>query len=133
MNRKRNVIVILLVLIGGLLGGAVSGQLLSATSTQAQQVDEAGSGQKWEYCGLMKAAYVASSRGGMYWIVYFRDTGVQVVDVQASATDGSGGAMGKALSRLGAEGWEMVGQGPIEISQGASNAIYFKRLKQPSR
>lgn len=132
MNKKRHLLVVALVLIGGLLGGAISGRLLSATSTQAQQIDEANNGQKWEYCALMKAAYVASSRGGMYWIVYFRDTGVQVVDVQASATDGSS-AMGKALSRLGAEGWEMVGQGPIEITQGASSAIYFKRLKQPSR
>lgn len=133
MSKKRHVLVISLVLIGGLLGGAISGSLLSTTSTRAQQIEEAGSGQKWEYCGLMKAAYAASSRAGQYWIIYFRDTGVQVVDVQAAATDGNGGAMGKALSRLGAEGWEMVGQGPLEINQGASNAIYFKRLKQPSR
>jgi hypothetical protein len=35
----------------------------------------------------------------------------------------------KAIAKLGEEGWEMVGQGPLEIRQGGLNAINFKRPK----
>jgi len=36
----------------------------------------------------------------------------------------------KAIARLGEEGWEMVGQGPLDVRAGtALNALYFKRPK----
>ena len=131
MSKKRHLLVILLILVGASLGGAISNKLLTITPTQAREADEPSSQQQWEYCALTKAAYVNASREG-YWIVYFRDTGPQVVDVQSSATDGNGASMAKAIARLGAEGWEMVGQGPLEIRQGAVNALYFKRQRQVS-
>lgn len=78
---------------------------------------------KWEYCSLTRA--VAPGRSGLYWITYFRDGGMQVVEVEEQATERSG--PGKALAKLGADGWELVGQGPLDIRQGGLNALYFKR------
>lgn len=131
MSKKKPhlLLIILLILVGSTLGGAMSDKLLSATPVLARQDDEASSPQQqWEYCALTKAAYVNASRDA-YWIIYFRDTGMQVVDVQSSATDGNGASMAKAIARLGGEGWEMVGQGPLEARAGMTNALYFKRRK----
>ena len=132
MNKKRHLLVIVLIMAGGLSGAALSGRFLTVTSTQARQSEVSG-GQKWEYCALSKAGYAASSRGGIYWISFFRDAGVQVVEVEGSASEGNGAALAKAIARLGGEGWEMVGQGPLEIRQGATSALYFKRPKTESR
>ncbi len=125
MNGKWYSLMISLAIVAALIGGTISNRLLVATSAQAQQD---ALGQKWEYCALTKAAYVGSNRGGIYWISYFRDSGVQVIEVEDAALEKNGPA--KAMAKLGAEGWEMVGQGPLEIRQGTFNALYFKRPKQ---
>ena len=44
------------------------------------------------------------------------------------ATESYGPA--KAIAKLGEDGWEMVGEGPLEMRAGNLNAIYFKRLKR---
>lgn len=128
-SRKRRVLFILLMLVGSTFGGAVTSGLLTATPAVARRADESGGRQQWEYCALSKAAYVNGTREG-YWIIHFQNSGPQVVDVQSSATDGIGASMAKAVAKLGAEGWEMVGQGPLEIRPGATTSVlYFKRLK----
>ena len=129
MNRKQYMLALALLLITGLLGGALSGKLLGVTPTQAQQATAAKTyaGPKYEYCALTKAAYVASNRGGLYWISYFRDSGVQVVEIEDTALERNGPA--KALARLGDEGWEMITEGPLDLRQGELKALYFKRPK----
>ena len=124
MNGKRYSLVMALAILAAAIGGASFNRLLFAESTQAQRNN---TGQQWEYCSLTQAAYVGSNRGGVFWISYFRDSGVQVVEIADSALEKNGPA--KAITKLGAEGWEMVGQGPLEIRQGVLNAIYFKRPK----
>ena len=131
MNRKQYTLALALLLIAGLLGGAISAQLLAIAPAQAQQQQATSSktygGQKWEYCALTRAAYVASNRGGLYWISYFRDSGVQVVEIEDTALERNGPA--KALARLGDEGWEMITEGPLDLRQGELKALYFKRPK----
>ncbi|HEV2802603.1 MAG TPA: hypothetical protein VGW12_19175 [Pyrinomonadaceae bacterium] len=128
MSKKRHLLFILLILVGSALGGAISNKLLMATPALARPGEESSNRPQWEHCALTRAAYVNAGRED-YWIIYFRETGPQVVDVQSSATDGSGASMAKAISRLGADGWEMVGQGPLDLRTGATNALYFKRRK----
>ena len=113
----------------GLLIGGISGRFFSASLVYARygEAAEASRGQKWEYCALTKAAYVGSSRGGLYWISYFRDAGVEVVEVEDAALERNGPA--RAIAKLGAEGWELVGEGPLEIRAGGVRALYFKRPK----
>ena len=127
MNNKRYALTIALVMIIGMVGGLASGKFMALTTTQAQLAEGPSLTPKWEYCALTKAAYVGSNRGGLYWISYFRDSGVQVIEVEDAALEKNGPA--KAIAKLGAEGWEMVGQGPLEIRQGGLHALYFKRPK----
>lgn len=134
MNWMRQLLVILLLLAGWSLGGALSGKFVPVPETRAQRSDEPDAGQKWEYCALSKAAYAApAARGGLYWISYFQETGLRVVEVQASVTEGNGAALAKAISKLGEEGWEMVAPGPLEVNQVGTTALYFKRPKPAAR
>lgn len=83
---------------------------------------------KWEYCTVSRAKYVNSNRAGLYWISYFRENGVQVVEFEDTATEKNGAT--KIIAKLGAEGWELVGQAPLDIRQGAPiDALYFKRSR----
>ena len=130
MNKARRLLTLVLVLAAGLVGGAIAGRMKYAVSTEAQRSDkppEITAPDRWEYCSLSKAM-VGQSRGGLYWITYFRSGGAQLVEVDEPATESYGPA--KAIAKLGDEGWEMVGVGPLEIRVGNLNAIYFKRLKR---
>ena len=130
MNKTQRLLVLVLVLAAGLVGGAIAGRMNYAVSTQAQRSDkptERTAPDRWEYCSLSKAM-VGQSRGGLYWITYFRNGGAQIVEAEELATERYGPA--KAIAKLGEDGWEMVGVGPLEMRAGNLNAIYFKRLKQ---
>lgn len=107
-------------------GGAAAGRFFASAQQPTPRPQPAGSlrPQRWEYASLTRAA-VGPARGGLYWISYFSERGVRVVEVEEQATEQGGPA--RAIAQLGAEGWEMVGQGPLEIRQGGLNAIYFKR------
>jgi hypothetical protein len=104
---------------------------LASTSAHGQRSEarEAFSGRTWEYCALSKSAYVGSDKGGkggLYWVSYFRENGVQVVEYEDQATEKN--ALAKAIAKLGADRWEMVGQGPLEIRVGTGlTVLYFKR------
>jgi hypothetical protein len=110
-------------------GAVLGGKFLATAQTRTQPGARgaAAAPQRWEYASLTRAAYPGSARGGLYWISYFGPEGVRVVEVEEQATERGGPA--KAIAQLGAEGWEMVGQGPLEIRQGGLNALYFKRPK----
>jgi hypothetical protein len=125
MSKTPRILTLVLVLAAGLVGGAITGRMNYTVPTQAQRAPVKAR-DRWEYCSLSKAL-VGQSRGGLYWISYFHSNGVQVVEVEEMATESSGPA--KAISKLGDEGWEMVGQGPFEMRTGGTNAIYFKRLR----
>jgi hypothetical protein len=112
---------------GGLIGVAIAGRTASLDTTEAQRATtKTDRTEKWEYCSLTKAV-VGPNRGGLYWISYFRNNGVQVVEVEEEASERGGPA--KAIAKLGEDGWEMVGQGQLENRQGGLNALYFKRPK----
>jgi len=125
MNRTIRLLTVVLVLAAGLIAGVISGRI----STQAQRTDRPPlrTPDRWEYCSLSKAM-VGQSRGGLYWITYFRNGGAQIVEAEELATESYGPA--KAIAKLGEDGWEMVGEGPLEMRAGNLNAIYFKRLKR---
>lgn len=83
---------------------------------------------KWEYCTVSRAKFANSNRTGVYWISYFRENGVQVVEFEDAATEKNGAT--RIIAKLGSEGWELVGQAPLDIRQGAPvDALYFKRPK----
>ncbi|CAN5144679.1 hypothetical protein BH18ACI2_BH18ACI2_02800 [soil metagenome] len=129
MNSKQNLLMSALVICAALVVGASSHKFLVATVTQAQRPETAKTAppkNRWEYCSVTRSGAIGAPRG-TYWISYFNEAGVQISVVEEQATESHGPA--KAIARLGDEGWEMVGQGPLEIRQGSLPAIYFKRLK----
>ena len=65
--------------------------------------------QQWEYC------YVTTDDRQTAMICYYRTTGIEVEKVEDPS--GSLAAQGKAIAKLGEEGWEMV------------DTITFKRPK----
>jgi hypothetical protein len=122
MNGKHLTLTLALALVVGALAHALCGSLLAPRTVQARAFDS-----NWEYCAVVKAQYPGSVRL-VYWIAYFRGEGARVENVEAEL---GGNAFARAVAKLGQDGWEMVGEGPLEIRPGAPSgtqtAIFFKR------
>jgi hypothetical protein len=112
----------------------LSGRDEIAHPTQAQQRNTTtqASTQQWEYCAITGTE--ASSKGGAAVIHYFHSGEVQRerIDYQARASDypldPRSMAAGKAVAKLGTEGWEMVGNGAL--SSAGHQVLYFKRARK---
>ena len=130
MKIARNTLFMVLFLIAGLIGGAMSNKLFATSSAEVAVKDatETNDGQIWEYSAVSKASYLNSNRAGAYWITYFKESGFKVEDVEDRATRDA--ALALAFAKLGDEGWEMVGPGSIEVRGKKLDAFYFKRPKR---
>jgi hypothetical protein len=129
MSRKHYLLTTALALAAGFAGHALSGVFVTPQTVQARAASRDSSDLQWEFCAVTKAQFVGSNRVG-YWINYFKGDGVQVVTIETGPT---GNAFAKAVAKLGEEGWDMVGEGPLEIRPGVPGgtptAIFFKRRK----
>jgi hypothetical protein len=128
MRPKLFVLTVALALGAGFAGHAVAERLSAAAGVEAHA--SRAQGGRWEYCAVTKAQFVGSPRGGQYWITYFRGNNVRVETVEAGAMENG---LAKAVSRLGDEGWEMVGEGTLDMGPGRGTpppAIYFKRARE---
>ena len=127
MKRGHYLLTAALLLMAGFAGHAVSGGLTAPRPAEAR----APRASEWEYCAVVKAQ-TGDPRRQIYWINYFRAEGVRSEPVEAGL---GGNSFGKAVARLGEEGWEMVGEGPLEVlpvvrpgpTTGVPTAIFFKR------
>ena len=131
MSGKHLLATVVLALAAGLAGHTLRGAAPShAAAPRAVEPPSLQSDLQWEFCAVVKAQYVGSPQGGVYWIAYFRGDGVRTEDVKAGPTSN---AFAKAVAKLGEDGWDMVGEGPLEIRQGpggTQTAIFFKRRKE---
>ena len=133
MNRKHFLLTLVLVLAAGFAGHTLYGLLVSPQVAQAHAASRDSGDAQWEYCAVLKAQYPGSVRL-VYWIAYFKGEGVKTEDVE---TGPGGSPFAKAAAKLGQDGWEMVGAGPLEgplparpsASGGTPNAVFFKRRK----
>ena len=104
-----------------------------ATAAEAGAVTVNSDGPEWEFAAVARAQFLPGPRGNQYWIVYFRGEGVQTVTVETGV---SGNAQGKAIAKLGIEGWELVGEGILDTGIPAPGrnepprALFFKRPKR---
>ncbi|HEX8499462.1 MAG TPA: hypothetical protein VF659_02635 [Pyrinomonadaceae bacterium] len=130
MKRRHYLLTAALSLAAGLAGHALSGGWLTPRPAEAR----APRASEWEYCAVVKAQ-AGDARRQIYWINYFKGEGVRNEPVEATL---GGNSFAKAVARLGEEGWEMVGEGPLEVAPvvrpgpivGAATAIFFKRRKE---
>lgn len=135
MNRSHIALTIILALAAGFAGKSLADAAswtTVAANTRAARADSIkgdDSPPQWEYCAVLKAQTPGSLRGGVYWISYFKGERIETQAIEAGPTSN---ALSKALNKLGNEGWEMVGQGPLEVIAapgGTPTALYFKRKK----
>lgn len=93
--------------------------------------------KRWEHCSLsLVNGFVRDGKKvtGAATINYVRDTGYHAERVEATVEDQSGTekaeetVMSKAVSKLGNEGWELVGEGTmLKTQNGGAKVLYFKR------
>ncbi|HEX8283880.1 MAG TPA: hypothetical protein VF588_11025 [Pyrinomonadaceae bacterium] len=129
MKRGHYLLTVALSLAAGFAGHALSGGLPAAATRPAEA--RAPRASEWEYCAVVKAQ-AGDPRRQIYWINFFKGEGVKTEPVEANL---GGNSFAKAVARLGEEGWEMVGEGPLEVLPvvrpgpviGVPTAIFFKR------
>ena len=129
MNRRHTLLTVALSLAAVLAGHALYGSLVSPPPARAAAEPRRDS--QWEYCAVVKSQGLATPRL-VFWITYFRDEGVRTETVEATL---GGNSYAKAIAKLGVDGWEMVGEGPLDIRPdprpggSAPTALFFKRRK----
>ena len=129
MNRRHHLLTVVLSLAAGLAGHALYGTF--AAPTTARAAAEPRRDAQYEYCAVVKAQSIPTPRL-FFWIVYFREDGSKTETVEAAL---GGSSFGKAIAKLGDDGWEMVGPAPYDPGfdprPGAPmpTAIFFKRRK----
>lgn len=131
MKKAGYVCLLIALLIGSFLSGGVFNRTVQVANAEALATKSVTTrvNTKWEYCAVSKAGYTGSSRGGMYWISYFKEGGVEIVEIDEKVSEQQGASIARAIARLGEEGWEMVGQSDLPVKTGRFEAIYFKRQK----
>ena len=130
MNRRHYLLTVALSLAAVLTGHLIYGSL--AAPPAARAAAEPRRDSQWEYCAVAKPQGVVTPRLLMT-IYYFRGEGMATETVEAGH---QGSSYGKAIAKLGVEGWEMVGEGPLNIlpdprpGATAPTALFFKRRKE---
>ncbi|PYS80715.1 MAG: hypothetical protein DMF67_19475 [Acidobacteria bacterium] len=132
MSKNNFLLTLALALAAGVAGHALYGALASPQIAQARAASRDAGDVQWEYCAVLKAQYPNTVRF-VYWIAYFKGEGVKTEDVESGP---GGSAFAKAVAKLGQDGWEMVGAGPLEVRAesrpnplNTPNAVFFKRRK----
>ncbi len=123
-------LLVMLTLCGFLYGNALNRTITVASAKAESDESVAATGlARWEYCAVSRAGYTGSTRGGAYWISYFKETGIEIVEIEEKVSEQQGTQVYRAIAKLGEEGWEMVGDGGLLVRTGKFEALYFKRLK----
>ena len=129
MNGRHTLWTVALTLACVLAGHALYGSRAAPTAARASAEPRRDS--QWEYCAVVKSQGLATPRL-VFWITYFRDEGMKTETVEAPL---GGNSYAKAIAKLGVDGWEMVGEGPLDIrpdprpGAAAPTALFFKRRK----
>lgn len=130
MNRRHILLTVALSLAAVLVGHVLYGSLVSPPAARAAAEPRRDS--QWEYCAIVKPQGLATPRI-VFWIAYFRDEGMRTEPVEATL---GGNSYAKAIAKLGVDGWEMVGEGPLDIRPDprlgapAPTGLFFKRRKE---
>jgi hypothetical protein len=115
----------------GLAAGFAGHWLAGRPGVEAHVGARSATGERWEYCVVTRAQYAGSVRGGQYWIGYFRGNNIRTELVEAGVTEVG---LAKAIAKLGEDGWEMVGEGPLDTGPARTTstpqALYFKRPRE---
>ncbi len=131
MNRRHYLLTVALSLAAVLTGHVLYGAL--AAPPAARAAVEPRRDSQWEYCAVVKSQGIPTPRI-FFWIIYFKDEGMRTETIEATL---GGNSYAKAIAKLGVEGWEMVGEAPLDIrpdprpgtSGSSPTGVFFKRRK----
>ena len=124
MNRRHILLTVALSLAAVLVEHALYGWLGSPPVARAAAEPRRAS--QWEYCAVVKSQTPTPRL--FYWIVYFKEDGTPKIETVEASFNGS--SQTKAIAKLGTEGWEMVGEGQLDIRPGSTPAaLFFRRRK----
>ena len=131
MNGRHTLWTVALTLACVLAGHALYGS--RAAPTAARAAAEPRRDSQWEYCAVVKSQAIPTPRL-FFWILYFKDEGMRTETIEAPL---GGNSYAKAIAKLGIDGWEMVGEGPLDTRPdprpgapgSAPTALFFKRRK----
>ena len=142
MNKKMYLLTTALTMVVGLLGGLMLNKVQVMQPVHAQVAEENQTGvRKWEHCSILPVNSLSQSAGkatGTALISYVSGSGYRTEKVEATVDGGvsamnlaTSNALAKAVSKLGDEGWEMVGEGTLlPDSSGNQKVLYFRRSKK---
>jgi hypothetical protein len=130
MNRRHYPLTVVLSLAAGLAGHTLYAAFAPTTARAAAEPRREA---QYEYCAVVKSQAIPTPRL-FFWILYFREDGTKTETIEATL---GGSSFGKAIAKLGEDGWEMVGEGPLDIRPdprpsapgSAPTALFFKRRK----
>ncbi|HSE15691.1 MAG TPA: hypothetical protein VLB46_01480 [Pyrinomonadaceae bacterium] len=119
--------------VGLLLGSQLVGQGANAQRTNAAE-------GVWEYCAAQVTEIYATGDKktvGTGLICYLKSSGAKCERFETtvegtlptSAATARADTVAKITSKLGDEGWQMVGQGPWIMINSEDKPLYFRRLK----
>jgi hypothetical protein len=131
---KKSQVLILVIAISAitLIGRDIIDRYALLNISHAQSAQSRGP-TRWEYCALKGSLDARANFGSTVWYVtihYYQPSGFREVMIDLDESRGGKsvqGVIGKAITMLGDEGWEMV-TGRSE--DGDTSWIYFKRPKQ---
>jgi hypothetical protein len=123
---KKNILTLGLLLV---FGSAVT--VYTNRSAQAQRSKTA----QWEYCAINSIGYGKDASQLVATLTYLTGSGVrteQIVGDEPSPPGSYGSipvAVSKAITTLGADGWEMVGNGNVNAGSNWTGGLFFKRQR----
>jgi hypothetical protein len=131
--KKLHLFTLIVVLIAGVLAGSLLGRYVP----ESAKAQSGSPREKWEYCaitgltvvgqGTLLSSSIASAK-----ICYF-ESGCrnETIDVSVEGSDfeeAKNVALGRAVTRLGQQGWEMVGEATFGFNKnGDRKVLYFRR------
>jgi hypothetical protein len=121
---KRNILTLVMLLVVG--GAAVAIHSNGSAQTQRGQV------RQWDYCAINSIGYGKDANQTVATLTYLIGSGVRteqiVGDEPSPGTYGSiPTAVSKAITKLGSDGWEMVGNGNVMAGSTWLGGLFFKR------
>jgi hypothetical protein len=124
MNTRKNIPALIIVLVLG----CAAGTLWSRNSAQAQRRRTV----QWDYCAINSIGYGKDALKSVATLTYLTASGVRTEQILGDETSpGTYGsipmAVSKAITRLGADGWELVGNGNVNAGSSWLGGLFFKR------
>jgi hypothetical protein len=134
--KRNHLLTLVLVLVASLVAGTLLGRFV-LESAEAQSLSAR---DRWEYCAITDVTAVLSGSFSHTTIAtakicYFesgcRKEAIEVSVDGSDFDDAKNVALGRAVTRLGQQGWEMVGEATLRFNSAEDRKVlYFRRTQR---